>query len=93
MGARKKQALICRAEQWLALPAGTLSDTPRLELNGCGRLLLEGRCEIRGCGEDSVLLQTGAGALRLRGQELCIVSLTENGLELTGKLISLEFLE
>lgn len=91
MGNRQKA--LRRAEQWLSLPVGTVSDTPRWELCGRDRLLVEGRCEIRGCEESGMLLQTGAGAVRLCGRELCVVSLTEQGLELTGELRSLEFLE
>lgn len=89
----KKQQILRLAETVMAVPAGTFSNTPRFELCGRDRLQIEGRCEIRGCDREMLLLATGAGAVRLCGTDLCVVSFSESGMEITGGMISLEFLE
>ena len=88
----KRQELLRRAETMMAVPLGTFSDTPRIEVCGRERVKIEGRCEMRGCEQTEFLLETGVGAVRLRGTELCVVLFSESGIEITGQMISLEFL-
>lgn len=90
---RAVDAVTRRAETLLQFPVGTLSNEPRLELSGRRRFLLEGRCELLGCEETCVTVQTADGNIRLNGQQLCIQTLSEEGLLLTGQLISLEFFD
>ena len=80
-------------ETRLTLPAGTLSGEPHLELSGRRCFFLEGRCEILGCDEDLLLLKTGCGLLRLRGRDLCLITLSDSELRVEGQLISLEYLD
>lgn len=87
------QPRLGRMETRLTLPSGTLSGEPRLEISGRRCFFLEGRCEIQGCEEDLLLLKTACGLLRLRGRNLCILSLSDSELRVEGHLISLEYLD
>ncbi len=82
-----------KTESLLQLPAGTLSEEPQLELAGRRRLLVEGRCELLCCEEDTVTVQTSDGHLRVQGRELCVITLSDDGLLLTGQLLSLDFFD
>lgn len=82
-----------RAESLLRFPVGTLSEEPHLELSGRRRFLLEGCCELLCCEEDTVTVQTSDGNIRIQGRELCVITLSDEGLLLTGQLLSLEFFD
>ena len=75
----KKQQMLRLAETMMMVPTGTISDTPRFELCGRDRLRIEGRCEMRGCEQDGLLLNTGVGAVRLSGHELSVVLFGDSG--------------
>ena len=88
----KKQGVNCRVEAALALPAGTLSDSMRMELIGNRRMVVEGVKRVLHYDEDSLVFRTVDGDIRIYGRRLCVVCLSKDHTVITGTLSAVEYL-
>ncbi len=89
----KRTALSSRIEQTLDLPTGVLTEAPRMEFAGNQRVLVEGCRSILEYDEDRIRLRTTAGVVRLLGRDLRMNCLNPACAVITGRLLSVEFLE
>ena len=88
----KPSSLPQRVEQALDLPTGVLTVAPRIELSGNRRALVENCERILEYDEDHICLCTAAGTVRFTGRELRLPCRTAEGMVITGRLLSGEFL-
>lgn len=89
----RKEALSRHLERSLQLPDGLLTAMPRLELSGNRRVLIEGCTGIVDYDEDRICLRTAVGTVRFFGRYLCMHRLNPTCAVITGRLLSVEFLE
>lgn len=89
----RKEALSRHLERSLQLPDGLLTTLPRLELSGNRRVLIEGCTGIVDYDEDRICLRTAVGTVRFFGRSLCMHRLNPTCAVITGRLLSVEFLE
>lgn len=87
-----KEPLRDRVEARLSLPAGTVSHRPRIILEGRELFTLEGTCTLQGCEETALLLRCGCAVIRLTGRDLCVLTLTDDAITVSGTVTALEFL-
>lgn len=90
---KKTEILRERLESRLELPVGVLTAAPRIELFGDRRAVVENCKRIVECTEDRICLLTVVGIIRFTGQALCLHSRTAECAVVTGKLLSVEFLQ
>ncbi|MBQ9414733.1 MAG: YabP/YqfC family sporulation protein [Clostridia bacterium] len=82
-----------RIEEALEIPDGLLTGDVHLDMAGNRRVIVEGCCDVLQYDEDVIRLRTRSGELRFRGSELCMGSLNKEGALISGRLLSVEFLD
>ena len=80
-----------KTEQFLELPAGTLSGEARVEILGNKQVCVAGHCEIREYGDDLVRLNTRNGKMLIRGNHLALDNLHSGGVSVSGRSLSVEW--
>ena len=90
---KRTNALRERIESRLELPVGVLTAAPRIELYGNRRAIVENCRRVLECTEERLCLRTAVGILRFTGEALCLHCRTAECAVVTGKLLSLEFLQ
>ena len=88
----KQKRMTEQVERILELPAGSLSDTVRIELMGNHRAIVDGCRGIVEYSDGLVRIQTGDGMIRFTGSALSISCLTEDSSIIEGVITSLEYL-
>ncbi len=81
-----------RVEALLELPDGVLGHCTRIELTDNRQALMEGCCDISEYEDDRVQVTVAGGAVRFLGQGLRLNCLTTDSVLITGKILSVEFL-
>lgn len=81
-----------RVESLLELPDGVLGHSTHIEMTDDRRAFLDGCCDILEYEDDRVRVATAGGAVRFLGQGLRLNFLTSDSIQITGKLLSVEFL-
>lgn len=81
-----------RVESLLELPDGVLGHCTRIELTDDRQALLDGCCDILEYEDDRVRVTVAGGAVQFLGQGLRLNCLTADSILITGKLLSVEFL-
>lgn len=92
-GKRARAALSGRVERALELPGGTLTDIPHIEMTGHREAIVEGCHGILSYDDDVVRLHTGCGIIRITGQKLTLRAMNNDSAMVSGKILSLEFLD
>ncbi|MBP3435572.1 MAG: YabP/YqfC family sporulation protein [Clostridia bacterium] len=90
---KRKEVLSHHLERSLHLPDGVLTTLPRMELSGNRRILIEGCKGIVEYDEDRICLRTEVGTVRFLGRSLYMHRLNPACAVITGRLLSVEFLE
>ncbi len=90
---KQKEALARRVERTFALPDGLLGKSARMELSGNRRLLIEGCRGIAAYEEGLICLRTDSGTIRFSGCDLRMHRLDPACAVITGRLLSIEFLD
>ena len=80
-----------RAMEQLDLP-GELLGAPRMELTGAGQFYMEQHHGVLSYSTEAVEISGGALVVRLSGQELQLLAMTENELRIGGKIEKLELI-
>ena len=70
----------------LDLPADTDVDVPRITVLGREKMLAENVAGLGRCTQEEILLQTGAGLLEIRGENLRVKELGESRAMVEGRL-------
>lgn len=81
-----------KAEAILDLPGGTLSSEARIEVVGNRSLTVDGHCGIVAYEPDGIRLMTRSGELRVVGDGLVLKSRNAQGVTISGRVLSIEFL-
>ena len=87
----KAGRLLERISETAELPQGLLTGGVHIELNSNREVLIDGRSSVIEYTENEIRLNIQTGSLRLIGSSLGIVSMSPQGMQITGKIHSLEF--
>ncbi len=87
----KKENLSGRVSRALDVPLDVICDIPRIEIMGKSSVSVENFRGIIDFGENAVKLNTTAGILEIRGNELMIESITDEALRIYGEIIGVNF--
>ena len=74
------------------LPADVVARLPRLELIGSRQLYLEHHRGILSYSEERIDANTTAGILRIGGERLTLLAMTDGELRVGGRILSLEWI-
>ncbi|MBE5785237.1 MAG: sporulation protein YqfC [Clostridiales bacterium] len=85
---KRKIKLGRRILETLEIPEEAYSDTAKITLWGKKTLLLEQHSGIFECGEKRIRLFTEPGILRIEGEDLVLLELSDERLYVTGKIES-----
>ena len=88
-----KNSFSKRMEDVLEIPSGALTGEVHLDFSGSRQAIIEGCCGILQYDDELIRLNTRSGELRFRGSALQMGSLSKEGAVISGRLLSLEFLE
>ena len=89
---KKKEQKVQRIADALDVPLNVLSDIPRIELMGKSSLSIENFRGILDYGENSVKVNTTVGIVEIKGQNLFIESITDEGILIKGSIESIVFI-
>ncbi len=89
---KKKEQKVQRIADALDVPLNVLSDIPRIELMGKSNLSIENFRGILDYGENSVKVNTTVGIVEIKGQNLFIESITDEGILIKGSIESIVFI-
>lgn len=88
----KKEKTISRVAEALDLPLDAISNTPRIELIGRGKVICENFRGIIDYNENSFKINTHSGIIKIDGDELLIASITDEEVCVTGNIVRVEFI-
>ena len=74
------------------LPADVVAGLPRLEMVGGKQLYLEHHTGLLAYSEESIDVNTSAGVLRVRGQQLTLLAMTAEELRIGGRIQGVDWL-
>ena len=87
-----KKGLMERTANVLDLPADVLAGLPRLEIEGCRRLLMENHKGILEYGDEEIDINGGQVVVRIKGKGLELRAMNASELSLQGLIFSVEFI-
>ena len=88
-----KNSFSKRMEDVLEIPGGSITGEVHLDFSGSRQVIVEGCCGILQYDEDLIRLHTLSGELRFRGNALKMGSLSKEGAVISGRILSMEFLD
>lgn len=86
----KLTKLIAAASERLDMPVEEIAGLPVIRLRGFHELLIENHKGIREYGEERIVIASNSGMIRLLGAGMCVTSMNEREMTITGGIISLE---
>lgn len=90
---RRVGKLLSEINDRIELPSGILSGGVHIELNSNREMLIDGKCSIMEYTDETVILNTQNGILKIAGAHLDILSMSRTSAVISGKIISLQFSE
>ena len=88
---RKERVVLSTVAELFDLPADVVAGLPRLEMVGSRQLYLEHHAGILAYSEEQIDVNTSAGALRVRGEGLCLLAMTAEELRSGGRIAAVEW--
>lgn len=88
----KKEKTISKVADALDLPLDALSNTPRTEIIGTCKVIVENFRGIIDYNENSFKINTHSGIIKIDGDELVISSITDEEVCVVGKIVRVEFI-
>ena len=87
----KSGAVLSAVAELFDLPADVVAGLPHLELVGDRQLYLEHHTGILSYSEQQIDANTGAGVLRVRGEQLSLLAMTAEELRIGGRILAVEW--
>ena len=88
---RKERVVLSTVAELFDLPADVVAGLPRLEMVGSRQLYLEHHAGILAYSEEQIDVNTTAGALRVRGEGLSLLTMTAEELRIGGRIAAVEW--
>ncbi len=88
---RKENGVLNSVAELFDLPADVVAGLPRLEMVGGRQLYLERHAGILTYSETLIDVNTAAGILRVKGENLSLVAMTAEELRIGGRIESVEW--
>jgi len=74
------------------LPADVVAGLPRLEMVGSRQLYLEHHAGLLGYSREQIDINTASGAVRVKGNDLTLIAMTDGEVRVGGRIRSVELL-
>ena len=87
-----ENGLLNHVAELFDLPADVVAGLPRLEMVGGRQLYLEHHTGILGYSQEQIDINTTAGVMRVRGENLTLVAMTAEELRIGGEISAVELL-
>ena len=88
-----KRNLSKRLSRALELPADSMLPVPRLDITGNRDILVTGGAELLEFGTELIRFTRDGCEVRIHGEELSVAAMDQLGMQIYGRIISVEFRE
>ena len=82
-----------RLARWLDLPPDVTEDVPRIQMIGSYQLMVENHRGIDFFNDSEILLKTGHGKIRVRGDKLVIRLIFPEEIRIEGNIVEIRFID
>lgn len=82
-----------RLARWLDLPPDVTADVPRIQMIGSCQLMVENHRGIDFFSDSEILLKTGRGKIRIRGDKLVIRLIFPEEMRIEGNIVEMRFID